>query len=517
MMDQPRTRQELYERIRRTSREEFILEEMIRLGFWPREGQTPSDPADEIRRRGELSRELAKLRTENARLYNEQALIQEMRKRRLAESRQKQQETKARHERERQERAQKWREKKQHEIVFLGETVSGGLNYTKCDEARLNQNGLPAFSTAEDIAAAMGISLSDLRFLAFDRKTSTVSHYVRFKIPKKTGGERLISAPKPHLKAAQEWILHSILEKVTLHEAAHGFRTGRSIVTNAQPHLKAEVIINIDLKDFFPSIAYPRVKGLFRSLGYSEQAATIFGLVCTEPDVEEVELDGKRYFVALSTRHLPQGAPTSPALTNILCRRLDRRLTKLAQDRGFVYSRYADDLTFSASGEAKQNICNVLRGVESITAHEGLAINTEKTRILRHSRQQEVTGVVVNEKLNVSREELKRFRAVLFQIEKDGPEGKRWGNSKDVIASIQGFANYVAMVNPEKGAEFQAQVKAIIQKYGWQRPASHQKRPLVSESQSPGPASAPEPEVPSPVTPAPESSKSNDKKWWKLF
>ena len=169
--------------------------------MYKRQGQTPSDPADEIRRRGELSRELAKLRTENARLYNEQALIQEMRKRRLAESRQKQQETKARHERERQERAQKWREKKQHEIVFLGEKVSGGLNYTECDEARLNHNGLPAFSTAEDIAAAMGISLSDLRFLAFDRKTSTVSHYVRFKIPKKTGGERLISAPKPHLKA----------------------------------------------------------------------------------------------------------------------------------------------------------------------------------------------------------------------------------------------------------------------------------------------------------------------------
>ncbi|HNJ41748.1 MAG TPA: hypothetical protein PKZ53_14735, partial [Acidobacteriota bacterium] len=114
-------------------------------------------------------------------------------------------------------------------------------------------------------------------------------------------------------------------------------------------------------------------------------------------------------------------------------------------------------------------------------------------------------------------EELKRFRAVLFQIEKDGPEGKRWGNSKDVIASIQGFANYVAMVNPEKGAEFQAQVKAIIQKYGWQRPASHQKRPLVSESQYPGPASSTTPEPPSVTTPEPESPKKDEKKWWKLF
>ncbi|PSB35740.1 RNA-dependent DNA polymerase [filamentous cyanobacterium Phorm 46] len=465
MTDQPRTRQELYDRIRETSKEEFILEEMIRFGFWPAQGEIPQDPADEIRRIGEIQRELDELRRENSLLHNEQALRKEMLKQRLIQSRQKQQETKERREKERQERSQNWHQRKQQEICYLGDEVSGGLNNTNYNEERLQSYQLPLCNIGAEIAAAMEISVGQLRFLAFDRKTSHISHYIRFKIPKKTGGERHISAPMPRLKAAQHWILVNILEKLELHGAAHGFRTSHSIVTNARPHVGSEVIINFDLKNFFPSISYKRVKGLFQSFGYSEAAATIFGLLCTEPEIEELELDGKTYFVAVTERHLPQGSPASPAITNLLCRRLDRRLTQMAGELGFVYTRYADDLTFSASGDSLQNICNVLRRTESIVAHEGLVINEEKTRILRKNRQQEVTGIVVNEQLSISKKMLKRFRAALFQIEKDGPDGKRWGNSEDVIASIQGFANFVAMVNPEKGAEFIEQVKTIKNKW----------------------------------------------------
>jgi hypothetical protein len=281
------------------------------------------------------------------------------------------------------QRAEAWRLRKQQEIPYLGDGVSGGLNYTDCDEERLQAYGLPVCQTPEQIASAMGISVGQLRFLAFSRDTSTISHYIRFKIPKKTGGERLISAPMPRLKNAQHWILVNILEKLELHDAAHGFRRDRSIVSNAQPHVGADVIINFDLKDFFPSISYKRVKGLFQSFGYSEAAATIFGLLCTQAQVEEVELDGKTYYVATTDRHLPQGSPASPAITNLLCRRLDRRLMGIAENLGFVYTRYADDLTFSASGESLCNICNILRRTESIVAHEGFAINEQKTRILR--------------------------------------------------------------------------------------------------------------------------------------
>lgn len=465
MSEQPRTRQELYDRIRSSSKEEFILEEMIRLGFWPAQGQIPQDPADEIRRIGELRRELEQVRRENARLFNEKQLRKQLLKQRLAESRRKQQETKERRERDRLERAAAWQQKKHQEILYLGEGVSGGLNHTSCNEERLRSYKLPVLATTAEIASLMGISAGELRFLAFSRKTSPICHYIRFKIPKKTGGERLISAPMPRLKYAQTWIFVNILEKLELHDAAHGFRRDRSIVSNAQPHVKRDVIINFDLKDFFPSISYVRVKGLFQSFGYSEAVATIFALLCTEPEVEEVELDGKTYYVALTERHLPQGSPASPAITNILCRRLDRRLTQMAEQLGFVYTRYADDLTFSAVGDSLRHICNILRRTESIVTHEGFAINEQKTRILRKNRQQEVTGVVVNTHPNICNKTLKRFRATLYQIEKDGIEGKSWGNCADVMAAIQGFANFVAMVNPEKGASLQQQVKIIKDKY----------------------------------------------------
>jgi RNA-directed DNA polymerase len=467
MTAQPRTRQEIYDRIRESSKDEYILEEMIRLGFWSGSQGLPNDPADEIRRRGEIQRELDTLRSENRRLNDEAALKKEALQQRMAESKRKQQETKERRERERQQRAAAWAEKQSHTISYLGAEVSQGLNFTESNLERLQADRLPILNDGADIANAMGISLSQLRFLAFSRRVSTVSHYVRFQIPKKTGGVRAISAPLPRLKQAQQWILDNILECIVLHHSAHGFRRGRSIVTNAQPHVGALVVINLDLENFFPSISYRRVKGVFCSLGYSEAVATILGLICTEPDVTQIEMDGRNYYISQTARHLPQGAPSSPAITNLLCRRLDRRLQGLAESRGFIYTRYADDLTFSTTNSEKlRDIGNILHGVGSIVAHEGLTVHPDKTRVLRASQQQEVTGVVVNEKLNVDRATLQKFRATLYQIEKDGLAGKQWGKGDDVLMSIEGFANYVAMVNPDKGSNFLAQVKRIRKLYG---------------------------------------------------
>jgi RNA-directed DNA polymerase len=139
----------------------------------------------------------------------------------------------------------------------------------------------------------------------------------------------------------------------------------------------------------------------------------------------------------------------------------------MARTRGFVYTRYADDLTFSTTNSEKlRDIGNILQGVGSIVTHEGLKVHPAKTRVLRKSQQQEVTGVVVNHKLNVDRSTLKRFRATLHHIEKDGLAGKQWGQGADLLSSIEGFANYVAMVNPTKGSEFLTQVQRIKKKYG---------------------------------------------------
>ncbi len=547
MADPPRTRQELYERIASSSKDEVVLDEMVRLGFWPRDERLPDDPAAEIRRRGELGRELERLHEQNRHLYNEQALIKELRKRRLAESKRKQQETKERRERERKERAAAWRAEKTRSIVYLGEGVSAGLGQVAGKDDRLRAAGLPIFHSALDLAGAMGLSVGALRFLCFARKTATVTHYVRFRIPKKTGGERLISAPMPRLKKAQGWVLHEILEKLTLHEAAHGFARGRSIVSNARPHVGHALLINVDLKDFFPTVGYPRVKGLFQALGYSEEVATLLGLLCTEPDVQELVLDGRTYYVASGPRHLPQGAPTSPAITNLLCRRLDRRLQAMAEELGFVYTRYADDLTFSAASEDVGQAAEVLRRLHRIVGHEGFIVHPQKTRVLRRGRRQEVTGVVVNHKPGVPRDVLHRFRATLFQIEKDGPAGKRWGAGKNVLSAIRGFASYVRMVDPARGDALVARVAAILAKHGGKpspsgsgsavpaatggtgSPAATATKPRAARGKTAAaPAKTADPSTPPPTADESASKSSADgagsgpansggKKWWKVF
>jgi retron-type reverse transcriptase len=460
------TRQELYDRIQKSSKEEVILEEMLRLGFWPRDLVRPEDTREELERRKQLRTELEGLMAREARLKDTEKIKKELRKKRMQESRERQKETKLRRLRERQERAEAWRARKDREILYLGEGVSAGLKSIETDLDKLRARGLPLLATAENLAVAMGITVGELRFLSFARRVATVSHYRRFQIPKKTGGLRLISAPMTRLKRAQEWVLAAILEKVELHPAAHGFRKGRSIVTNASPHVGAEVVVNLDVEQFFPTVTRRRIKGIFRSLGYGEQVATILSLICSEPEVRAVELDGRVYQVAVSERHLPQGAPSSPAITNILCRGLDARLARIAEGLGFHYTRYADDMTFSASGTAAEDVGKLLRRVRFVIEKEGFRVHPDKTRILRKGRQQEVTGLVVNRRVNVARATLRRFRATLFQIERDGPAGKRWGAGPDVLAAIEGFANFVAMVDPERGGELRRRVGRILERYG---------------------------------------------------
>jgi hypothetical protein len=220
-------------------------------------------------------------------------------------------------------------------------------------------------------------------------------------------------------------------------------------------------VVNVDLRDFFPSVSYRRVKGLFRKLGYAEEVATVLGLLCTEPDTVQTVLDGVTYHVAQGTRHLPQGAPTSPAITNLLCRRLDQRLRGFAHKHGLVYTRYADDLTLSAPADKEPHVGAMLAVLTKVARDEGFAVHPDKVSVKRRGRRQEVTGLVVNQRLAVDRETLRRFRAVLFQVEKDGPEGKRWGASPDVIASLRGFANYVFMVDPERGRKLRERALAL--------------------------------------------------------
>ncbi|TDR93323.1 reverse transcriptase family protein [Enterovirga rhinocerotis] len=460
------TRQQLYDRIRESSKDEVVLEEMIRLGFWPGNEKQPNLPADLIKRRGEIQREIGELYRQQRLWRDPESALKEMHKRRKKEALLRRKETRRRNAAARHERALAWHERRKTEILYLGAGVSGGLGANEPELGRSPRDGLPEVATPKALADAMGIPLGELRFLAYDRALSRVSHYQRFTIPKKTGGERLISAPMPRLKRAQYWVLDNLLAKAPLHEAAHGFVPGRSILTNAGVHVGREVVVNLDLKDFFPSLTFRRVKGKFRGLGYPEAVATVLALLCTEPDVDELDLDGERLFAARGPRRLPQGAPTSPALTNLVCIRLDKRLTALAGSLGFAYTRYADDMTFSASGEGAAKVAVLLKMVGEIVADEGFTVHPDKTRVMRRGRRQEVTGLTVNERVAVPRDTLRRFRALLHGIDKQGPEGKSWGVARDVFDGALGFAFFVRMVTPEIGEPLVAQVRALAARHG---------------------------------------------------
>ncbi|MEI2780252.1 MAG: reverse transcriptase domain-containing protein [Candidatus Competibacter sp.] len=239
---------------------------------------------------------------------------------------------KARREEERrvrkQLRQQGWTAFRQAHLVHLGADVfhhdtPDQDRYDLPDpETRREANALPALKDAQTLAKALDLSIPRLRWLAFHREVDSGSHYQYWTIPKRDGGARLISAPKPTLKKSQRWILRQIAEHLPVHGAAHGFLPGRSIFSNAAVHAGARTVVKLDIRHFYPTVTWRRVKGLFRKGGYGEQVATVLALLCTEAPRELLQLDGKHYHVASGPRALPQGAPTSPALSNTVCLRL---------------------------------------------------------------------------------------------------------------------------------------------------------------------------------------------------
>jgi len=500
-------RQQLYDRIKASTKDSVILEEMKRLGFWQHEGGVPSLSEQLITKEADLSKELRELLEQQRKHQNKEEMLKQMRKARMEQSRAKREENKKLRKQKREDKAARWKESKTKDILYLGDDVSKGLNNKEYSADKIAEYKLPLIASVEDLAALMNVSVGRLRYLAYNRIVSKTTHYKRFYIPKKTGGKRLISTPMPRLKAAQYWILENILNNIPVRDAAHGFVKERSILSNALPHVKAEVVVNIDMKDFFPSITYPRVKGVFQSFGYSEQIATILALICTEAECDQIELDGQTYYAAGMERFLPQGAPSSPAITNIICRKLDARLQGIAAKLNFNYTRYADDLTFSASGQAVENLKTLMGLIKKIVKDEKLTIHPDKVRVLRKGARKEVTGIVVNDRPSVNAKELDRFRALIFQIEKDGLEGKHWNNSRNLLASIKGYANFVAMVDPIKGKPLVERVAKILDKHQFKHIIKHKPKPPQAEQPQPGATQAPS-------QPQAEPGK---KPWWKIW
>ena len=253
--------------------------------------------------------------------------------------------------------------------------------------------------------------------------------YTRFTVKKKSGGERIINAPVIGLKSILKplnFVLQCIYEP---HNAATGFVLNKSIVDNAKLHVGKHYVYNIDLKDFFHSFDRNRVKmGFmfepFNLNGDREPLAFLLASLCTHPfKIEDI-----------TKTVLPQGSPTSPTITNILCKKLDRRLTGLAKRFNAKYSRYADDITFSSAHNIYKNVEFLTELNRIIEEDQKLAINPNKTRLQKTAFRQEVTGLIVNEKVNVRSKYIKQIRMWLYYWEKYGYEKAQLIFTKDYIS-----------------------------------------------------------------------------------
>ncbi|TWD92206.1 RNA-directed DNA polymerase [Neobacillus bataviensis] len=273
------------------------------------------------------------------------------------------------------------------------------------------------------------------------------NYYKEIQISKRNGETRTLAIPDDNLKSVQKWILKSILEKMPISNSAKGFKKGLSIVENAKPHTNKDCVLSLDLKDFFPSITQGSVYFIFKEIGYTEEVSRLLTRLCTYQG------------------QLPQGAPTSPYIANLVCRKLDIKLQEFACNQNIAYTRYADDLTFSANKELSEYIPRI----KEIVIIQGFKVNDSKTRCRYRHQRQLVTGLVVNnEKVSIPRELKRKLRQEIHYCKKFGVHGhlywgiKYYSNYKDYLL---GMALYVKMVDKNLGKKLLEEIKSINWEY----------------------------------------------------
>lgn len=333
---------------------------------------------------------------------------------------------------------------------------------------------VPVLPTRGDLARWLGIDpfgldwLADRKNLLAERPDGPIHHYRWRWIPKRTGGLRLLETPKPRLCGIQRRILHGIVDLVPPHDAAHGFRAGRSVLTHAQPHAGKDILIRMDLRDF-PTTTRKRVQGVFLAAGYPERVASTLAALCTTcapRHVQDQAPDAPDHWMAvrrLAGAHLPQGAPTSPALANLAARTLDLRLTAAAATFGAVYTRYADDLAFSGGPVLAGRARWFVAFVESIVRDEGYVPHPTKTRITGQGDRQILGGVVVNHHPNVPRDERDRLEATLYNCVRHGPTDQNRDGHPDFRAHLLGRIAWVSQRNAHHGEK----LRALFDRIGW--------------------------------------------------
>lgn len=324
-------------------------------------------------------------------------------------------------------------EKKHYLETLATEILQAGYGEKYVDRcvryaSRLLENGLPVIFDTKHLSLLIGIRPGDLTKMIFAEEP----FYRQISIPKKAGGIRQLDIPSYDLKYIQHWILKNILYKIPISNYAYGFQLNKSILDNASVHTNKHCVINIDIKDFFPSISFERIFRIFAYYGYTKEVSFILSKLCT--------YKGK----------LPQGSPASPYISNIVCLKLDARLASLAKTYKAEYSRYADDITFSGKADIK----SILPPTHKIIRDEGFNLNKDKTRVLYANQRQEVTGLIVNgSRVRIPRVYKRKLLQELYYCSKYGVEDhlKKIGCDKAFYKEhIYGKIYYIKMVEPEE-------------------------------------------------------------------
>ena len=338
----------------------------------------------------------------------------------------------------------------------------------------VRQWNIPAIDSVDELAAYFSTTTKSLLWLSAVAKTSHPGNHYRSKWIRKRVGHRLIESPLPKLKSVQRMILTDILNPIPVSNFAHGFCKNRNTKSFVAKHSGRGVCLKMDLKQFFPSIEAPRVGGIFKSLNYPQPVTRALAGLCTtiaKPDdiekLKTMSTSGQQLNRLYVKRHLPQGAPTSPKLANLVAFRLDCRLDGLVRPFDGRYSRYADDLLFSFprdyayDHQCKNRLRRLSHRIAAIAIEEGFEVNFRKTRIMFHSQRQMATGLVINEKPNCTRKKYDQLKATLHNCIHLGHESQNRDRHPNFQAHLKGQIEWIAYLNQTRGQKLREQFQQI--------------------------------------------------------
>ncbi|MES2706530.1 MAG: reverse transcriptase family protein [Verrucomicrobiota bacterium] len=334
---------------------------------------------------------------------------------------------------------------------------------------------LPELTTLPGLAEWLRLDVETLRWLSSAwrgdaEKEGRLRHYHYRWIPRRASLPRLIEAPLPGLKVVQQRILSGILEHIPAHPAAHGFVKGRGIKSFTAPHTGQRCVLRMDIRNFFPAIRRALVLRVFLTAGYPEAIAAALADLCTTvtpaavcgAGFENLPPDTAWSFRKhLRSRHLPQGAPTSPALANLCAFRMDARLKGLARKFGADYTRYADDLLFSGGEDFRRDAARCQARAGAVLLELGFAIAQRKTRLMPSSVSQRAAGLVLNEHAALPRVERDALKAILTNCVRHGPVSQNRGAHPDFQAHLRGRISHAAHVHPAGAAKLKSLFGAI--------------------------------------------------------